>query len=229
MGEPLNNYESVRSAVSLMTDPQVFQLRRRSVTVSTVGVIPRIASLAADLPGVSLALSLHAPNQALRQTIVPSAKAYKLDKLIAAMDAYQASTKQRVFIEYVVLGPDVNCTIEHAHQLGSLLRGKDVVVNLIPWNPILSPAMEFRAPPTGTTAEFQRILRQEYSLPSTVRQEKGQDVAAACGQLVLEKQSGRGNGCGASGKSASVLHDVEDLMMKQPLGCSRGSRTAVHV
>lgn len=96
MGEPLNNYDSVRSAVAMMTEPRYFALRRGSVTVSTVGVIPRILQLATDLPGVSLALSLHAPNQELRKSIVPSAAAYKLDKLMAAIDTYQQQTKQRV-------------------------------------------------------------------------------------------------------------------------------------
>jgi adenine C2-methylase RlmN of 23S rRNA A2503 and tRNA A37 len=213
MGEPLNNYAAVLSAVQLMTHPQAFALRRRSVTVSTVGVIPRITQLAQDLPGVSLALSLHAPNQELRAKIVPSARAYKLDRLMDTIDNYQKETQQRVFIEYVMLGPDFNCLEEHAHELGELLRGRDVVVNLIPWNPILSPGMDFKAPVTGATAAFQRILKEEYGLPSTLRQEKGQDVSAACGQLVLE-HGGRGGGTnnisggGCSGKGVA---DVEDL------------------
>jgi adenine C2-methylase RlmN of 23S rRNA A2503 and tRNA A37 len=96
MGEPLNNYGAVSAAVSLMTDPGIFALRRAAVTVSTVGVIPRLAQLAEDLPGVSLALSLHAPSQELRQQIVPSARAYKLDRLMDAVAAYQAATQQRV-------------------------------------------------------------------------------------------------------------------------------------
>ena len=97
MGEPLNNYAAVREAVRMMTDTGMgFGLRRSAVTVSTVGVVPRIADLAADLPGVSLALSLHAPTQELRQRIVPSAKAYKLDKLIAQIDSYQRITQRRV-------------------------------------------------------------------------------------------------------------------------------------
>ena len=213
MGEPLNNYAAVKAAVSLMTHVQAFALRQRYVTVSTVGVIPNIARLAQDLPRVSLALSLHAPTQELRQTIVPSAKAYKLDRLMAAVDAYQEKTKMRIFIEYVMLGPEVNCTAEHARQLGELLQGKDMVVNLIPWNPILSPAMEFAAPAAGATAEFQRILKEEYGLPSTIRQEKGQDVAAACGQLVLER--GGGGGKGKGGCSGGEVADVEDLRPRQ--------------
>ena len=89
---------------------------------------------------------------------------------------------------YVLLGPDFNCLEAHAHELGQLLRGRDVVVNLIPWNPVLSPDFEFRAPPAGTAGVFQGILRRCYGLPCTVRQEKGQDVAAACGQLVLQQK-----------------------------------------
>ena len=92
----MNNYEQVASAVHMMTDPQVFALRRSAVTISTVGVIPRMLQMVTDLPGVSLALSLHAPTQELRKTIVPSAKAYPLDKLMAAVDKYQMQTRQKV-------------------------------------------------------------------------------------------------------------------------------------
>ena len=203
MGEPMNNYEQVRRAISLMIDGSVFRIRRQCVTLSTVGVIPRIKQMAADLPGVSLALSLHAPNQELRQKIVPSARAYKLDKLIGAVDYYQEMTKQKVFIEYVLLGPDFNCTSSHAHELGRLLRGKEVVVNVIPWNPILSPGFPYAAPPGEEVDEFLRILCLEYGLLATVRQEKGQDVGAACGQLVISSGSG---GDGGKGK------EIEDLI-----------------
>ena len=96
MGEPMNNYDEVASAVQIMIDPQAFALRRSAVTISTVGVIPRMLQMMTDLPGVSLALSLHAPTQDLRKTIVPSAKAYPLDKLMAAVDKYQMQTRQKV-------------------------------------------------------------------------------------------------------------------------------------
>ncbi len=100
MGEPLNNYNAVAAAIRQMMHPQVFAIKQRSITVSTVGVTHRLASLARDLPGVSLALSLHAPNQQLRRVIVPSAQACKLDKLMAAVDDYMSTTGNRVFIEY---------------------------------------------------------------------------------------------------------------------------------
>ncbi|KAL4857551.1 putative dual-specificity RNA methyltransferase RlmN 2 [Chlorella vulgaris] len=230
MGEPLNNYEAVRSAVHMMTDSRFFALRRRKVTVSTVGVIPRLLQMADDMPGVSLALSLHAPTQELRQTIVPSAKAFKLDRqvmLMAALDEYQRRTKLRVFVEYVMLGPDINCTTAHAHQLGALLRGKDLLVNLIPWNPILSPSMAFAAPEEGATAAFHRILRYEYAVNCTIRAEKGQDISGACGQLVLEHGGRVASGDGTGGSTAGgtggacssgggKLADVEDLLAAPP-------------
>lgn len=214
MGEPLNNYESVRGAARQMVDSGVFGLRRSCVTVSTVGVIPRMLQMATDLPGVSLALSLHAPNQELRAQIVPSAKAYKLDRLMAALAQYQAATRQKVLIQYVLLGPDVNCTAAHAHELGALLAGRDVMVNLIPWNPILSPGGDFAAPAQGALDVFFDILRSEYRLATTVRQEKGQDIAGACGQLVIDR--------GGVDGSKRAVGDLEDLLATPTPGGGKG-------
>lgn len=202
MGEPLNNYTQVSSAVQMMVDPQIFALRRSAVTVSTVGVIPRILQMIDDLPGVSLALSLHAPTQDLRKTIVPSAKAYPLDKLMAAIDRYQMQTRQKVFVEYVMLA-HVNDSEEQAQQLGSLLQGRAVVLNLIPWNPVYSPEFDFQAPGHQRTDAFQKIVRQ-YGVHCTVRQEKGQDISGACGQLVIEQNVNKG--CSNYGNK-----DMEDL------------------
>ncbi|PNW88417.1 hypothetical protein CHLRE_01g028450v5 [Chlamydomonas reinhardtii] len=207
MGEPLNNYEAVRGAVAMMTDSKYFGLRRRHVTVSTVGVIPRIKQLAEDLPGVSLALSLHAPTQELRLQIVPSARAYKLDKLMEAVRSYQANSSQRVFYEYVMLS-GVNDGEEQAHQLGQLLKGDDVVINLIPWNPIYQPEGPFfEAPRDGSVGTFQSILRHQYGLHTTIRQEMGQDISGACGQLVIETS-------GAGGCSKEATKDIEDSVRK---------------
>ena len=168
---------------------------------------------------------------------------------MAAVDAYMSSTRNRVFIEYasprrllcsrclslpvvcahrdaprryVLLGPDFNCLESHAHELGQLLRDRDVVVNIIPWNPVLSPDFEFRAPPPGAAAAFQRILKQ-YGLACTVRQEKGQDVAAACGQLVLQQQVKLHEACDCyvgvvrrdfalQGLQSNAVRDVEDIV-----------------
>ncbi|KAK9806306.1 hypothetical protein WJX72_009538 [[Myrmecia] bisecta] len=203
MGEPLNNYDNVCAAVGLMTDSRYFSLRRSAVTVSTVGVIPRILQLVEDLPGVSLALSLHAPNQALRQSIVPSASAYKIEKLMAAVATYQERSKQKVFIEYVMLA-HVNDNPEQAHELGALLQGRDVVLNLIPWNPIYSPDIDFKAPGPERLIKFHGIVRSEYGVACTIRQEKGQDIGGACGQLVVEHG---GQGC----SSNAAVKDIEEL------------------
>jgi adenine C2-methylase RlmN of 23S rRNA A2503 and tRNA A37 len=194
-GEPVcgGNYNAVVSAVRSLTHPaRGFGLARRRVTLSTVGAVPRrIVDLARDLPGVSLALSLHAPTQSEREAIVPSAKAAPLPKLLAAVDAYTSHTKQRVFVEYVLLA-GVNDTVAHARALRELLSGRDVVVNAIPWNPVLAAGedgehvFEFEAPSAESVAAFHQEVwlgGKEGGVPCTVRQERGQDIEGACGQL----------------------------------------------
>jgi adenine C2-methylase RlmN of 23S rRNA A2503 and tRNA A37 len=140
-----------------MLDNRLFSLRARQVTVSSVGVIDKIARLASDFPRVSFALSLHAPTQALREHIVPSAKAYKLPRLLDAVRGYQAATGQRVFVEYVMLA-GVNDGDENARLLGALLAGVAVHVNLIPWNPVLSPEFDF-APPGHESVCLRALAR----------------------------------------------------------------------
>ena len=183
------NYQAVKSSVSMMIHPSHFGLGRQQVTISTVGVIPRIRALHEDLPGVSLALSLHAPTQELRSSIVPSAKAYKLEKLMDAISEYEAKSGLKVFYEYVMLA-GVNDSEEVARQLGMLLSGRKGVLNLIPWNPtyVTVTDIDFKAPLHESVLNFQRIVRSEYGVSCTVRQEKGQDVEAACGMLVIKKQ-----------------------------------------
>lgn len=230
MGEPLQNYEAVTSACRTMTDGASFALRRSAVTVSTVGIVPRMRTLADDVPGVSLALSLHAPNQELRKQLVPSARAYPLRKILDATDAFVDATarnrerahralggagnskragKARVFYEYVLLG-GVNDAPEHARELGELLRGRPATVNLIPWNPVLSPGYSYAAPGEDNARRFQSILRQEYRVPATVRAEKGQDVAAACGQLALSDLGRkRGGTCGGAKDATASTKTTE--------------------
>ena len=226
MGEPLNNYDAVVAAVRGLTDSRRFGLRRSAVTVSTVGVVPRLRTLAADMPGVSLALSLHAPDQETRLRIVPSAKAYPLPRLMDAVARYQASSGRRVFVEYVLLA-GVNDAVAQADALAELLRGRDVVVNLIPWNPVppapvkgggergqdaasaVEPPELFAAPAAAAVDAFAAALRAA-GLPATVRKELGHDVAAACGQLALTaKVEGPGRGGGAA-------RDIEDAVAAPP-------------
>ena len=203
MGEPLNNYAAVLAALGPMTDPRGFALAPRHVTVSTVGVVPRIRTLAKDAPGVRLALSLHAPNQTLRERIVPTATAYPLPKLMEAVDAYLASgPKARAMIEYCVLG-GVNDDVAHAAELGEVLRGRDVVVNLIPYNPTDVP-MGHEPPTEEAVRAMAAVLAgPPYAHRTTVRKEMGQDIAGACGQLALKKKHPEEH-TGAAG-------DIEDL------------------
>ena len=175
--------------------------------------------------------TLDSEGQRRMGALVPSARAYPLPKLLAALDAYQAVTQQRVFIEYVMLS-GINDAPEHAAELGELLRGRDVVVNLIPWNEVYSTeAMAYRAPGPERLAAFHGALRG-CGLAVTVRQEKGQDISGACGQLVVESAmlsgggGGGGGGCGGGGEcggggssdvaklagaGGGVVADIEEL------------------
>eukprot|EP00879_Flechtneria_rotunda_P005739 GHRR01006040.1.p1 GENE.GHRR01006040.1~~GHRR01006040.1.p1 ORF type:complete len:397 (+),score=116.87 GHRR01006040.1:290-1480(+) len=210
MGEPLSNYDAVKAAVGLMADPRVFGISRKHITLSTVGIIPRIKQMATDLPGVNLALSLHAPTQELRKRIVPSARAYPLHKLMDTIAEYQAATQQRVFVEYVMLA-GVNDSVEQAHALGQLLQGNDILLNLLPWNPVYSPdGPHYAAPSAGRVQEFQSIVRSQYGIHCTVRQKKGQDIAGACGQLVI--QHGQQGGSCSIEAAAPGGKDIEELV-----------------
>eukprot|EP00892_Ulva_mutabilis_P003910 jgi/Ulvmu1/1891/UM012_0048.1 len=200
MGEPLNNYNAVKAALDCMTDSRLFALSPRHVTVSTVGVTDKIRALASDAPTVRLALSLHAPTQPLRERIVPSAKAYKLPALLGAVRDYVDATGNRVFVEYVMLR-GVNDEAEHAQELAAVLADLPVTVNLIPWNPVLSPDISFAAPGIERVQAFRDVLRSEHDIPCTIRQEKGQDIAGACGQLVIDHKNGAAKG----------LEDIEEI------------------
>jgi|APGre2960657444_1045066.scaffolds.fasta_scaffold02454_1 adenine C2-methylase RlmN of 23S rRNA A2503 and tRNA A37 len=185
MGEPLNNYAAVVAAVRTLTASRSrggFGLAASRVTISTVGVVPRIRTLAADLPGVRLALSLHAPDQAVRQSLVPSASSWPLEKLMEAACAYEAASHHAPLVEYVLLA-GVNDSLAHAQQLGMLLCGRAWTVNLIPYNQ--TPGAPFKAPRAEQVDAFQRALRGEHGINTTVRRALGRDLEGACGQLVV--------------------------------------------
>jgi sorting nexin-8 len=202
MGEPMNNYSAVVSAVTAMIDPHRFKLSPNRITVSTVGVPKPMRAFIQDLPQVNLALSLHAPTQALRTEIVPSARGFPIEKLIATADAYLEATGRTLLIEYVLLN-GVNDTLPVARELGELLKGKKVTVNLIPYNST-DVSAAYRTPPREDILAFQGVLK-EYKLATTIRKEMGPDIAAACGQLVVSKgkEETAANG-GAAG-------DIEDM------------------
>lgn len=180
MGEPMLNFEAVSVALALMRDEHGYELPRRRVTVSTSGLVPAMDRLAAECD-VSLAVSLHAPTNELRNELVPINKKYPLDELLAACKRYVSSNK-RYFItmEYVML-KGVNDSIDHAKRLVSLLRGVPCKVNLIPFNPF--PGAPYECSDEDTIWDFSNIL-SDSGLVCTTRKTRGDDIDAACGQLV---------------------------------------------
>ncbi|WP_375489496.1 23S rRNA (adenine(2503)-C(2))-methyltransferase RlmN [uncultured Jatrophihabitans sp.] len=181
MGEPLANFARVRDAVRRLIDPvpRGLGLSRRSVTVSTVGLVPAIERLAAAELAVTLAVSLHAPDDELRDTLVPVNTRWPVAEVLAAADHYAAVTGRRYSIEYAMIR-DVNDQPWRADLLGDLLRPRMAHVNLIPLNP--TPGSAWDASPKRVEREFVRRL-QERGVTVTVRDTRGQDIDGACGQL----------------------------------------------
>ena len=184
------------------------------MTVSTVGIISKIRKLTEDLPEVSLALSLHAPNQAMRQAIVPTAKHYPIEQLIDALDNHmlsylkrrstsiKESTRRRAMIEYVMLeGP--TSTFQAAHELGKLCQGRSLCVNLIPYNST-DVKDKLQCPDNDHLTEFRNIVIS-YGVFCTIRRTMGADIDSACGQLItLEKK-----------ETAGVVPDIEDVASRK--------------
>lgn len=181
MGEPLHNYDAVMQAIDIMRDGSGLALGAKKITLSTVGVIPGIVRLADEGRPFHLAVSLHGATQEERAALVPVAKKWPLDELMAACRYYIARQQRRIFYEWTLI-EGKNDTPETAHAVGRLLRGQLAQVNLIP----LNPTAGFDGEPTGHAAakRFQQILA-EYDLPSTIRQRRGIDIAAGCGQLAV--------------------------------------------
>ncbi len=178
MGEPLANYAETVRAVRLLTDARAFGLGQRHVTVSTVGLIHAIERLAEEDLQVGLAISLHAPNDDLRQRLVPTAGPTSVEDLVSAAHRFFRRTGRRVTFEYALID-GVNDSDALAEELAVLLRGMGVHVNLIPVNPT---AGGYGRPPRGRVLAFERIL-VEGGVNCTVRVEKGAEISAACGQL----------------------------------------------
>ena len=189
MGEPLANYTRVVGAVRRLTDPAPdgLGLSQRSVVVSTVGLVPAIHKLAAEDLQVTLAVSLHAPDDELRDTLVPINTRYPVTEVLGAARAYATATGRRVSIEYALIR-DVNDQPSRARLLGELLRTRLGTarshVNLIPLNP--TPGSEWDASPRPAQDEFVRILRAS-GVSTTVRDTRGRDIAGACGQLAAKE------------------------------------------
>jgi 23S rRNA (adenine2503-C2)-methyltransferase len=190
MGEPLANYARVLAAVRRITGSTEkaagFGISARSVTVSTVGLAPAIRKLADERLGVTLALSLHAPDDELRDTLVPVNNRWKISEALDAARYYADQTGRRISVEYALIR-DINDQPWRADLLGKLLHralGSLVHVNVIPLNP--TPGSDWDASPKAAQREFVRRIRAN-GVPCTVRDTRGREIAAACGQLAAER------------------------------------------
>jgi 23S rRNA (adenine2503-C2)-methyltransferase len=182
MGEPLHHYDETARAVRLLTHPEGLGMSPRRITVSTVGLIPGIERLGRDFGGkIGLAVSVHAPNDATRDRIIPMNRRYPVKELMQALRAYPLPKRRRITIEYTLID-GVNDSLEQARELTEILRGIPSKINLIPMNPIT--ASELRAPAAESVRKFQDVLAAAgYSC--FVRTRRGDEVAAACGQLAM--------------------------------------------
>jgi len=183
MGEPLKNYDSVVKSIRLLGEPEMLNLSQRRMTVSTVGIVEGIKRLSQEELKVNLVLSLHAPNQKIRMKIIPYARKYPLDTIMDAMDEYSRKTKRDITFEYTLIA-GINDHPDHAHELAHLLHGKQCTVNLIPYNPV--EGLRLKRPEKKAVKLFRSVLFGS-RIVNTCRYTKGEDIAAACGQLAMQE------------------------------------------
>jgi 23S rRNA (adenine2503-C2)-methyltransferase len=186
MGEPFQNYEATMMMARILNDPEGMKFGARRITVSTSGLVPFIDKLAEDPLQVKLAISLHAPNNHLRDTLVPLNRRWKVQDLVDACRRYVDKTGRRISFEYCLI-KDVNDSDETATELATLLRGLLCHVNIIPLNP--TPAEpSYERPSEARIHRFAQIVN-DTGIPTSVRYSRGVDIAAACGQLRIEHES----------------------------------------
>ena len=183
MGEPLANYATTVAAVRRLADPDGMALSQRRISISTSGLVPQIRRLADERLEITLAISLHAPTDELRDALMPINRRYPLGALIPSAQEYAERTGRRVSFEYVLLR-GVNDEVEHADLLAQLLPRRLAHVNLIPYN---ATDAEYRATPPAQARAFRDRL-SELGLSATIRASRGRDIAAACGQLKAENR-----------------------------------------
>lgn len=187
MGEPFANKENVFESIQILTDPKLFNLGSRHLSISTCGLPDGIKLLADKFPQVNLAISLHAPNQILREKLMPIAKQFPLDKLLNSLKYYLDKTNRQIFFEYILLSGE-NDSDKNALELGNLLINNFgnqlhlIHVNLIIYNPICTDALQCVSIPKSQIEKFKRIL-ENFHIGVTIRKSLGQEIAGACGQL----------------------------------------------
>ena len=179
IGEPFDNYENVTKFLTIVNHPLGLEIGQRHMTVSTCGIVPKVYEYAKFPLQVNLAISLHAPNDEVRNQIMPINKSYKIDELMASLRYYIKETNRRITIEYILI-EDLNDTIECANELADLLHGMNAYINLIPYNEVKENP--FKRSPEVNRKRFYDALKKR-SLNVTLRKEQGSDIDAACGQL----------------------------------------------
>jgi len=183
MGEPLLNWPAVDVALTILNAPEGCGIGARHITVSTVGIVPQLARLAARPEQFRLAISLHAPTSALRRTLMPVERKYGLSEVMAALRQF----RRRVTIEYVLIG-GMNDALAQADELAALARSLGALVNLLPLHPGGAPTLS--PSPRSRMLDFERRLKR-HGVQAVLRRSRGLDIAAACGQLRVEREMGR--------------------------------------
>jgi 23S rRNA (adenine2503-C2)-methyltransferase len=178
MGEPLSNYENTVKSLQILLNPWGFNFSHRKITVSTAGVIPKLKELGSEAP-VNLAVSLNAPNNMIRNFLMPVNKKFPIQDLIEAVKHFPMPSRKRVTFEYILI-KDVNDSLKNAIELGKLLKTIRCKINLIPFNE--HPEVQFKRPEEKKIIEFQSVLRS-LNFTAPIRMSKGSDISAACGQL----------------------------------------------
>ena len=179
IGEPFDNYDNIMRFIKIINDSKGIQIGARHITLSTCGLVPKIYELSRLPIQINLAISLHAPNNELRNMLMPVNKVYNIDKLITAIKDYLQVTSRRVTIEYVMLN-NVNDSIACAKELAHILKGMNVYVNLIPYNE--TNHLEFKRSTKENILKFYDALKKS-GINCTIRKEFGANIDAACGQL----------------------------------------------
>lgn len=178
-GEPLDNYDSLIRFINLISDPKGMNISKRNITVSTCGLVPEMKRLAEEKLPITLAISLHAPNDEIRRKMMPIARKYPMEELLEACDEYFSKTGRRISFEYSLVKGE-NASEENALELASRLKGKNAHVNLIPINPIKERS--YQKPDPAEVQRFKNLLEKN-QINVTIRREMGSDIQAACGQL----------------------------------------------
>ncbi len=179
-GEPLDNYDNVTKFLRLMNDERGLNMSLRGVSLSTCGLVPNMYRLAEEGLPVTLSVSLHAPNDEIRRKLMPVARSYAMEDVLAACKNYVEKTGRRVIFEYAMVG-DMNCGMEHADELAHRLRGLQCHVNLIPLNEV-KERDALKAPTPTQVERFMKRLEERH-ISVTRRREMGDDIQGACGQL----------------------------------------------